>query len=260
MSAATDAGVSLRIRDSVATVVFDQERKHNALSLRTWLALPVLIADAEHNAEAGLIVLRGARGNFGAGNDLVEFGALGGHPAAALTFARAMAEAMRAVELASKPVIVAIEGCCYGASVALALAGDLRIAGDSATFATTPAKLGALYLRSDLHRLVAAVGPGQSKKLIYSGETIDAARAHGIGMVDEIVSARDFDAQLARLTASILQGSPFTLRRSKEMLANVDPTPVETEESLGWFVEATQGRDFSEGVNAFFTKRSPRFR
>ena len=260
MSAAINDGVSLLIRDSVAAVILDQKRKHNALSLRTWRALPLLIAAAESDAEVGLIVLRGAHGNFGAGNDLVEFGALGGHPAAAMAFARAMADAMRAVEQASKPVIVAIEGFCYGASVALALAADVRIAADAATFSITPAKLGALYLQSDLHRLVAAVGPGQSRKLIYSGETLDAARALAIGLVDDVVSALAFDVELARLTASMLEGSPFTLRRSKAMLGRIDPTPAETEESLGWFVEATQGHDFSEGVNAFFAKRSPRFR
>jgi len=57
-----------------------------------------------------------------------------------------------------------------------------------------------------------------------------------------------------------LRGSPFSLRRTKEMLRMVDPTPMETEESLASFVEATQGDDFVEGVDAFITKRSPRFR
>ena len=71
-----------------------------------------------------------------------------------------MASAMQAVETASKPVLMAIEGVCYGAAVVLALAGDLRIASDDVVFAITPAKLGALYRRSDLHRLAAAAGMG----------------------------------------------------------------------------------------------------
>jgi enoyl-CoA hydratase/carnithine racemase len=260
MSASATEGVSLLIRDSIATIVLDQKRRHNALGLKTWIALPLLIASIERNAEVGLIVLRGAHGNFGAGNDLVEFGALHGKPAAALEFARAMADAMRAVEAASKPVIVAIEGLCYGASVALTLAGDLRIAAENATFAITPAKLGALYLQSDLHRLVAAVGLGQSKRLIYSAEPIGAARARQIGLVDEVVAAGHFELELERLTDAILCRSPFTLRRSKEMLDSVNPTPAETDESLELFVKATQGREFVEGVDAFNNKRPPRFR
>jgi enoyl-CoA hydratase len=260
MSAAASDGVSLLINGPIATIKLDQLRTHNAMQLKTWRALPALMAAAERDTAVRLILLRGAHGNFGTGNDLVEFGAVHGDPAAAKAFGLAMAEAMRAVEAASKPVLVAIEGYCYGASVALALAGDLRIAASNATFAVTPAKLGALYLQSDLHRLVAAVGLGQSKKLIYSAQPVSAARAHEIGLVDEVLVAKQFEAELKLLTDAILAGSSLTLRRSKEMLRTADPTPQETDASLDLFVEATQGDDFLEGVKAFLAKRSPRFR
>ena len=172
-----------------------------------------------------------------------------------------MAKAMQAVEAASKPVLVAIEGVCYGASVALALAGDLRVAATNATFAVTPAKLGVIYLRSDLHRLVAAVGTGPSKLLIYSAEPVSAARAQQIGLVDEVLSAETFETELSRLIKTILSGSQFTLRQTKNMMRRLGgaPTPEETDESLALFVEATQGVDFKEGVEAFVEKRSPRF-
>lgn len=260
MSASGTEGVSLQIRDSIAIILLDQPRRHNALGLKTWLALPLLVKSATSDADVGLIVIRGANSNFGAGNDLVEFGALYGKPAAAREFARAMAGAMQAVERCSKPVVVAIEGLCYGASVALTLAGDIRVAADDATFAITPAKLGALYLQSDLHRLVAAVGLGQSKKLIYSAEPISAARAQAIGLVDEVIAASHFESELKRMTDGILRGSPFTLRRSKEMLGRVNPTPAESDQSLDLFVAATQGIEFVEGVAAFVEKRLPRFR
>jgi enoyl-CoA hydratase/carnithine racemase len=262
MSAPASNGVSLVIGDSIATVVFDQKSRHNAMALRTWLAVPALIAEAELHAEVGLIILRGAHGNFGTGNDLVEFGALHGNRPAAKQFAKAMADAMRAVELASKPVLMAIEGLCYGGSVALTLAGDLRVAASDATFAITPAKLGALYLQSDLHRLVAAVGLSQSKKLIYTAQPIRAAQARAIGLVDEVISAEQFESELKLMTDAILAGSPFTLRRTKQMFRSVGhvAAPEETEATLALFVEATQGDDFVEGVKAFMTKRAPRFR
>jgi enoyl-CoA hydratase/carnithine racemase len=262
MSVPLSDGVSLRLHGSVATIIVDQKRRHNAMALKTWLALPALIATAEQHAEVGLIVLRGAHGNFGSGNDLVEFGALHGKPAAAKTFARAMSDAMSAVERASKPVLAAIEGFCYGASVALALACDVRIAASNATFAITPAKLGALYLQSDLHRLVAAVGVSQSKKLIYFARPVGAQEAKDIGLVDEVIGVQDFESALNLLTESILRGSPFTLRQTKKMLRSVEhgATPEETEGSLDVFVAATQGDEFREGVAAFMEKRPPRFR
>ena len=255
-------GAYLYVSGMIATIFFDQRSRQNALRLQTWLALPRLVADAELRPDVRLILLRGANGIFGSGNDIVEFGAVHGDPIAAKAFGTAMAKAMQAVEVVSKPVLVAIEGVCYGASVALALAGDLRIAASTATFAITPAKLGVVYLRSDLHRLVAAVGAGPSKQLIYSATPIGADRAQQIGLIDEVLSVETFETDLSRLIDAIMCGSQFTLRQTKNMLRTlVDaPTPEETDESLALFVEATQGVDFKEGVEAFLAKRPPRFR
>ena len=261
MMAPTEGGPSLSIDGGVATILLDQKRRLNAMQLRTWKALPELMALAENEPSVRLILLRGAGGAFGAGNDIAELATLRGDPEAAADYARAMATAMFAVEATPKPVLVAIEGQCYGASVALALTGDIRIAADDATFAITPAKLGAMYLRSDLHRLVAAVGQGQSKMLIYSAQPIGAHRAQQIGLVDHVTPATDFEAEVARLVEAISRGSTTTLRLTKDVLRTVGlgPTPAETAESLALFVETTQGADFAEGVDAFLAKRRPRF-
>ncbi len=260
-TASTGDGVSLRIRGAVATIVVDRQRKRNAFGLATWEALPPLVAEAERDPTVGLVVVRGAGRHFGAGNDISEFGALRGDPAAAERFGGAMALAMQSVEAASKPVIMAIEGSCYGAAVALALTGDLRIAADDAQFAITPAKLGALYLQSDLHRLVAAIGLGQSKKMIYLANTIDAAEARRIGLVDELVPSDRFEEELQRRVAAILAGSAFTIQQTKAMLRQLGHgrAPLETPETLAQFVAATQGDDFAEGISAFLGKRAPQF-
>jgi enoyl-CoA hydratase/carnithine racemase len=205
--------------------------------------------------------VRGAGGHFGSGNDIAEFGQLRGNVPKSREFARAMADAMLAVENASKPVIAAIQGCCYGASVALALAADFRIAASDVRFAITPTKLGALYLRSDLHRLVAAVGQGQARRMILTAMTVGAAEAAEIGLVEQIARPEEFDEELDVLVKAITRGSPFTLHHSKRMLraSGFGPPPPEDEESLGWFVDALQGKDFGEGYEAFMAKRKPIF-
>ena len=255
-------GVSLSLQGNVAKIVIDADGKHNAIHSTTWRALPGLVEAAESAPDVGVIIVRGARGNFGAGNDITELRGLVGNPAAAEAYAQSVADAMQAVEAASKPVLMAIEGLCYGASVALTLTGDLRIAADNATFAITPAKLGATYLQSDLHRLVAAIGAGQSRKMIYSGEPIGAEQALSIGLVDVLLPSGGFEQGLQELTDDLLRGSSFTLRQTKQMLRLVGQvrTPAETKESLAWFVRATQGSDFKEGLDAFLAKRRPRFR
>lgn len=254
-------GASLTIENGIATIVLDRASARNAMLHATWCALPELIAQIEANRQVAAIVVRGADGNFGSGNDIAEFGEIRSDPARCRAYGRAMADAMMAVELATRPVIAAIEGNCYGASVALALAADFRVASADARFAITPAKLGALYLRSDLHRVVAAIGQGQARRMIYTAATIGAAQAASIGLVDQIATPGQFADDLDQILTAILRGSPYTLHHSKRMLRGVGQgeTPLEDDESLGWFVDAMQGADFAEGYSAFLGKRTPIF-
>ncbi|MBB3858802.1 enoyl-CoA hydratase/carnithine racemase [Novosphingobium hassiacum] len=257
----TTNGLELTLDDGVATIVIDRPHARNAMLLKMWCDLAGLVTAADGDGRVGVIVLRGRGGHFGAGNDIAEFGQLRSDPDGARQFGWAMANAMRAVETATKPVIAAVEGSCFGASVALALAADLRIAARSARFAITPAKLGALYLRSDHHRLAAAVGTGQARRMIYTACALDAAQAEAIGLIDVHIAADDFDAELSALTGAILAGSPYTLRHSKRILRDVGlgDAPVETDETIGWFADAILAADFAEGVEAFLAKRPPNF-
>ena len=251
----------LQIDGAVATITIDRPGKRNALRLASWLALPDAVSTVDRDPAVRLILVRGAGRHFGAGNDIVELSALQGDIVAAETFGAAMAAATRALESASKPVMIAIEGQCYGAAVALALAGDLRLASADAQFAITPARLGAVYLASDLHRLVSAIGQGASKRLLYSAQVIGAEEARAIGLVDDVFPTETFTKALDRLIEAIAAGSSLTLLRTKRMLRDValDQAPLETSQTLAPFVEATQGRDFKEGTAAFLEKRRPDF-
>lgn len=255
-------GATLIVDKRVATILFDRPNTRNAMLHSTWNALPSLIAEAEADADVAAIVMRGAGGHFGAGNDIAEFGPMRSDATRCRAYGQAMVDAMMAVECATKPVIAAIEGNCYGASVALTLAADFRIAACNARFAITPAKLGALYLRSDLHRLVSTIGQGQARRMIYTAAALDATEAASIGLVEQVLDSENFEAELDQLVQAILLGSAYTLHHSKRMLrgAGLGTTPVENEESLGWFVSAMQGTDFAEGYAAFMEKRAPLFR
>lgn len=254
-------GLETTLNGGVATITVDRPQARNAMLLQMWQDLADLVTTADTDDRVGVIVLRGRGGHFGAGNDIAEFGQLRSDPDGARRFGWAMANAMRAVETTTKPVIAAIEGSCFGASVALALAADMRVAASSARLAITPAKLGALYLRSDHHRLAAAIGTGQARRMIYTACTLDASQAEAIGLIDIRVAADRFDEELGALTDAMLAGSPYTLRHSKRILrdAGHGDAPVETDETIGWFADAILGADFTEGVEAFLAKRPPNF-
>ena len=221
-----DGDVTLEIRDAVATITVERPSKINALRLATWQALYAHVVAADSNPAVGVIVVRGAGKHFSAGNDISELSTFPGNVADAQVFATAWADATQAIEDASKPVIMAIEGVCYGAALAMSLAGDVRIASANAVFSIPVAKLGALYLRSDLQRLVATIGMGQSKKLIYSSEAFGAAQALRIGLVDEVFPDERFEPELQRLVETILAGLPSPCCARKRCCASsVIPAP-----------------------------------
>lgn len=262
LASAPTPDVTLEIRGAVATITIARPSKINAIRLETWRALRALVGEADGNTAVGLIIVRGEGRHFSAGNDIAVLSTFPGNPADAQIFAAAWADGIQAVEDASKPVIMAIEGVCYGSALALSLAGDVRIASSNAMFSIPVGKLGALYLRSDLQRLVATIGMGQSKKLIYSSETFGAAQAMRIGLVDEVFPQECFEQELQRLVEIMLARSLFTLLRSKAMLGGLGHgcTARETSESLAAFAEATQCDDFAEGISAFLARRKPCFR
>jgi enoyl-CoA hydratase/carnithine racemase len=252
--------IRLDITGPVATLWLNRPAARNAMLLSSWTALADLLSQVDQDPAIAVIVLRGSGGHFGAGNDIAEFGRLHGNRQGALDYGRAMADAMKAIETTSKPVIAAIEGSCFGASVALALAADIRLASDSARLAITPAKLGALYLRSDHHRLVTAIGPGRARQMIFTARAVDAEEALAIGLIDQRVAGGDVDAVLTEMTLAMAHASSHTLYHSKRIMRAVGgETPDEDEESLGWFADAVQGPDFAEGVEAFLSRRAPSF-
>lgn len=259
---APDGDVALEIRDAVATITVERPSKINAMRLATWQALYAHVVAADSNPEVGVIVVRGAGKHFGAGNDIAALSTFPGNVADAQVFVTAWAHAIQAVDDASKPVIMAIEGVCYGAALALCLAGDVRIVSANAVFSIPVAKLGALYLRSDYQRLVATIGMGQSKKLIYSSDAFGAEQALRIGLADQVIPEERFEAELQRLVGTILTRSPFTLLRSKQVLREIGHGGIEreTSESLAAFAETMQCADFAEGVSAYMVRRTAQFR
>ncbi|MDF8334810.1 enoyl-CoA hydratase/isomerase family protein [Novosphingobium cyanobacteriorum] len=245
--------IAISIDGPIATIAFDSPRTRNALNMAGWRAL----ADAvEHVAasDARALVLRSATaGMFCSGSDLKEIAALADHPDRRVPFRQAMRAAME--PLASLPIatVAVVEGDCFGAGVALALACDMRVAAPGAVFAVTPAKLGITYPQEDVARLVALVGRGQAARLLYGAGPVDAAEAARIGLA-EIVAEDPMAAALAwaRAAASNAPGSVASLKA----MVQADYCDEAFDEA---FDSAFAGAHFREGLVAFRDRRRPVF-
>ena len=207
---------SVEREGELARLVLDRGQARNAIPLEGWPRLAELIAEIA-DSPTNLLVVTGAGGVFCAGADLGDFARLRDDEVARTAFRVDMRRALESVRTLEIPVVAWIEGPCYGAGVALAMACDLRIAAPSASFAITPAKIGISYPQQDVHRLVELVGTGQAARLLFTAGRIDSAEAHRIGLVDEI--AQDVAAILGTIAANddeSLKVLKRSLRRAAE--------------------------------------------
>lgn len=209
---------ALTIEQEVARLVIDRPQARNAIPATQWQTLADCAAQAEQ-AGARFLVVRGANGAFCAGADLGDFPALTGDEAARAAFRLSMRRAFESLAELEIPTIAAIDGPCFGAGVALAMACDIRIAGPGARFAITPAKMGISYPQEDVHRLVSLAGAGQAARLLFGAAAIDGEEAARIGLV-ELYSetVESFEEELESLTASILANSAHSIALLKRSI------------------------------------------
>jgi enoyl-CoA hydratase/carnithine racemase len=176
----------------------------NAVPAHAWALLAHRCGEAARSS-ARLLILSGTKEAFCAGADLEDFAALTEDPKSVTAFRVAMRAGLDALRDLPIVTVAAIEGPCYGAGVALAMACDIRVAGEGARFAITPAKFGISYPQEDVARLVALVGPGQASLLLLGAGTIDSGEAARIGLVDLV--AAEAGPAVDTLTGAIVANS-----------------------------------------------------
>lgn len=234
----------------VARISLDRSAARNAIAIDQWPVLAALVASAIDGGARVLIIRSAVPNIFSSGADLGDLDGLSGDPALRSRFRIDMAQAFDALATAPIATIAAVDGGCYGAGVALALACNLRIAGDKAQFGITPAKVGIVYPVGDVARLKALVGPGQAARLLLSGMTVDADEARAIRLVEE--RAKNADEAAQALAETIAANSRSSIAGLKRILDG-------DSDSDRLFEDAFDGRDFREGLAAFRERRKPVF-
>jgi len=235
----------------VATITLNRPAARNALPIAGWQALAEAAAEIAAS-DARVVILRsGVPVIFSAGADIAEFGTFTGDMPT--RFREAMRAGIEAVASLPMPVLAVIDGGCFGAAIALVLACDLRVAGDGASFASTPAKLGLGYPREDVARLAAQIGKGNAARMLFTGEIVDAGDALDMGLVE----LRWEDPEpLARAFADrIAANAPQAMRLLKRTLADPGNPALDAE-----FDACFAAPEFAEGRAAFAERRRPSYR
>jgi enoyl-CoA hydratase len=252
-----DGQVHLEIDGAVGTITLDRPDKLNAMTPS--MARRLFEVADQVNAEDAVrvVVLRGA-GNraFCAGSDIKHFADY-----ASTWEYRNRRNYVDAVWAIRKPVIVRLHGHVLGGGLEMALNSDLRVAGESARFACSEILRG-WHAGDSVTLLPRLVGPGQAARLLLTGDTIDAAEAHRIGLVEYLVPDQDLDDKVRQLALSVAKNPPIALQVTKRLArtASLQPLEVARQWSEDAQVYCFETDDAKEGQAAFREKRPPLFK
>jgi enoyl-CoA hydratase len=256
--------LDLRREGPVAWLTLNRPEQLNALNPALVGELREFFGGLPADRETRVVVLRGAGRAFCAGLDLREpaEGASGGVPAA-MRGQRRISEIPLLMRRAPQAIVACVQGPACGGGFALALASDVRIAGESA-------RMNAAFIRIGLsgcdvgvsYLLPRLVGASLASELILTGRFIDARRALALGLVSRVVPDAELEGAAREIVAELLRTSPLGLRLSKECLnASLDAGSMEQVIAMEDRnqVLCAQSADFREGVRAFLEKRPARY-
>ena len=252
------ATLKYELTDGIAVVTINRPEKNSAISMEMRADFRALADELYANEAVRVVVFTGTGKTFCVGADVSTFETDWNTPVFRAN-TRLLTSFFNDLEALEKPLIAAINGTCVGGGLELALACDLRIAARSARFGLPEIGLGLLPLMvsAPIYR---ALGSRKALlDLVLTGRQIDAAEAKQLGLVSRVVEASELDAEIARLTATLLAFSPSALRLGKEAVYTL--CEMEYLTSMRYLREmivlTSRTEDAQEGIRAFFEKRKP---
>lgn len=254
--------VQVRLQGAALHIVFDNPKRHNALSVDMWGAVPALLQQAQADPRVRLVVFSGAGEKaFVSGADISQFEDQRAAQEAVARYEALAEEALMGIYNFAKPTIACIRGWCIGGGVNVAISCDIRLAADDAVFSIPAARLGLGYRYSALKNLVDLVGVGAAKDLFFTARRIDAAEALRLGLITRRCPVDGLAALLAETSGAIAENAPLTVQAGKAIMAEIaKPSPeLDRGRCQALIKGCFDSADYAEGRRAFMEKRRPVF-
>jgi enoyl-CoA hydratase len=237
-----------------AVLTLNRPEKLNALSKDLIESLEAHVeAIARETKTVGLVILRGAGGNFSSGHDMGEV----------LAQVKAHAKPHHFVEVVAKlanlpqPVISAVQGHCSTGAMELALAGDLIVAAESAQFCDAYARWGLTPIWGLSLRLPQRIGTAKASEMMLTSRSYSGREAHEMHLVNFCYADEQFEAALAALAADILANSWYSNQVNKRALLESDALTLRDAHALNLFKNEGLAPDAAQRLAKFFKGRKP---
>jgi len=250
----------LKIDGGVATITMNRPALRNAMNRAMLQSLVEHMEALDKNPDVRVVVIRGEGPAFCSGMDLREMRQRQddpkGDPESGVT------QVLQRVERSRHPTIAMVHGDAVAGGCELALHCDLRVAGERARFGMPLARIGLVVPFRLGQKLVEIIGPAHTRHLLFTGQPIEARRAHEIGMVHQVVPAAELETAAAQLAQGIARNAPLALAGIKATIQRAislrdSITHADLDEATG---RARRSADASEGRRAMLEKRRPVFR
>jgi enoyl-CoA hydratase len=247
------------VKDGLAFVTVNRPNALNALNTKLLAELGDVFSRIDEAEDVRAAILTGAGKAFVAGADIAQMRDL--TVAESRDMMKEGQRVMALIENIGKPVIAAVGGFALGGGCELAMACDVRFASDKAKFGQPEVNLGIMPAFGGTQRLPRLVGKGMAKYLIFGAETIDAAEALRIGLVQKVFPAEELLAETEKYARLLISKSPIGLKMAKRAVnagIHMDLTSGVAFE-LEAYVSVAASEDRKEGMTAFLEKRPARF-
>jgi enoyl-CoA hydratase len=251
----------VQVQDRIGRITVNRPEKLNALNRATLEEIDAAFAAMGSDPAVGAILLTGAGAKaFIAGADINELARQ--TPVEGREYTLFGQGVLDRIESLGKPVLAAVNGYALGGGCEIALACTLRFASSAARFGQPEVNLGIIPGYGGTQRLARLIGRGRAQEMILTGEMIDAAEAHRIGLVNAVVAPEELIPRTESVARTILSKGPLAVRYALDAVHRGLDMPAR--EGLAYeaalFSVLCASEDMKEGTKAFLEKRKAEFR
>ncbi len=256
--------IEVIVADHICTITLNRPDVLNAFNDQLTTELGEALKNAERDANTRVIVITGAGRAFSSGQDLADLKTRyvpGYVPELGEDLRRRYNPIIKRIREMEKPVIAAVNGVAAGAGCSLALACDMRIASDQASFIEVFVNVGLIPDSGSTFVLPRLVGLGKAMELCCTGQKVDANEALRIGLVNQVVPAAELTAATAKLAGKLASLPSRAIALTKRLLNQSMGNDLNAQLEAEAYDQETAGKtaDHHEGVMSFLEKRKPSF-